>query len=286
MIERLRYIRLPTGDLTAAVAFSRNVLGLQNSGESEDNVRFRSNEHAYSLEFDQSGRTSAPVVGFEVRFEAQLDEVADALSQQGLTFSRLSSGACEAGLFAEGLCFQDHSGNLIELVVRPHNKGRRFFPSRDTGLTGLQRVALRSTHIVADTALWTQALGLRATDYVGGGVYLTMDDAHHRVALHPSPRNGLLSIGFGAEDLDAIMQNRYWLEEHQIRIVFGPGREPTSGAVTLAFEGPEGSVFTLGTEMRSLGSDWRPRQFAHEAASFCGWGSPNAIMELAGGQDR
>jgi len=51
--------------------------------------------------------------------------------------------------------FEDHSGNRIELVVRPLNSGWRYFPSRDAGVKGLSGVLLRTKDSDGDEALWT-----------------------------------------------------------------------------------------------------------------------------------
>src|SRR5438132_5229302 len=39
---------------------------------------------------------------------------------------------------------------------------------------------------------------------------------------------------------DDIMRSYYFLREQNVRIRFGPGRHPTSGAMFLYFEGPDG----------------------------------------------
>jgi 2,3-dihydroxy-p-cumate/2,3-dihydroxybenzoate 3,4-dioxygenase len=77
------------------------------------------------------------------------------------------------------------------------------------------------------------------------------------------------------------MQNNYFVQERQIKIVHGPGREPTSGQIFLRFAGPEGYVFSYGFGLRDIDSSHRPRQFTPEASSLCEWGSECAdITEL------
>jgi 2,3-dihydroxy-p-cumate/2,3-dihydroxybenzoate 3,4-dioxygenase len=73
--------------------------------------------------------------------------------------------------------------------------------------------------------------------------------------------------------MDAVMQNNYFVQERQIKIVQGPGREPTSGQIFLRFAGPEGTVFSYGYGLRDLDPHHRPRQFTLEASSLCEWGS-------------
>ena len=159
--------------------------------------------------------------------------------------------------------------------------GRRYFPSRDAGISGLQSVGLRSRSIKDDLKLWTTILGARVTDRVGEVTYLAIDQKHHRVALYPSDKAGLVYVGYGVESMDAVMQNKYFVQERQIKIVHGPGREPASGQIFLRFAGPEGYVFSYGYGLKDIDAGHRPRQFAAEASSLCEWGSECAdIAEL------
>jgi 2,3-dihydroxy-p-cumate/2,3-dihydroxybenzoate 3,4-dioxygenase len=81
-----------------------------------------------------------------------------------------------------------------------------------------------------------------------------------------------------------VMRAWYTLREKGVKIVFGPGRHPTSGAVFLYFEGPDGMVFEYSTGVRSIApeqeADHRPRQFPALPSSFCMWGSKPDIPEF------
>jgi 2,3-dihydroxy-p-cumate/2,3-dihydroxybenzoate 3,4-dioxygenase len=145
----------------------------------------------------------------------------------------------------------------------------------------LQSVGLRSRAIEDDLRLWTTILGAKITDRVGDVTYLGIDQKHHRVVLYPSDKSGLVYLSYGVESMDAVMQNNYFVQERQIKIVHGPGREPTSGQIFLRFAGPEGYVFSYGFGLRDIDSSHRARQFTAEASSLCEWGSECAdIAEL------
>jgi len=73
--------------------------------------------------------------------------------------------------------------------------------------------------------------------------------------------------------MDAVMQSNYFVQERQIKIVQGPGREPASGQIFLRFAGPEGYVFSYGYGLRDIEPSHRPRQFTADASSLCEWGS-------------
>ena len=80
------------------------------------------------------------------------------------------------------------------------------------------------------------------------------------------------------------MRAWYQLQARGVRIVFGPGRHPTSGAVFLYFEGPDGMVFEYSTGVRSIRPEdetsYQPRQFPRANSSFCMWGSVPDIAEF------
>jgi hypothetical protein len=88
------------------------------------------------------------------------------------------------------------SGNRIELVVRPLNSGWRYFPSRDAGITGLADVMLRSVDVEKDVSIWSGVLGAQVSDWAGDAAYLRFDDSHHRIALFPARRPGILCVEY------------------------------------------------------------------------------------------
>src|SRR5258705_140356 len=164
----------------------------------------------------------------------------------------------------------------VRLAVSEPSASARFM----SDIFGLQRVAdqdgeiaFRSTEHSRDLAFW-RALGAEVSDWVGDIAYLRIDGLHHRIALYPSNRNGLLYAAFEVEALDQIMQNSYFMQESQIKIVQGPGREPASRQMFLHVEGPDGMIFSYVNGMTQLDGKTRPaRQFPLAATSLCDWGS-------------
>ena len=131
--------------------------------------------------------------------------------------------------------------------------------------------------------MFWRALGAEVSDWVGDIAYLRIDGLHHRIALHPSKRNGLLYAAFEVEALDQIMQNSYFMQESQIKIVQGPGRQPASNQIFLHVEGPDGLIFSYVNGMAEL--DEKPRlarQFPLAPGSLCDWGSESKdVPELS-----
>ena len=182
------------------------------------------------------------------------------------------------------LSFTDLSGNRIDLVERPQHSGRRYFPSRDAGITGFSHVGLCSTDAPRDEAFWCGVLGARVSDRIGDAALLRIDPVHHKVALFPTTRAGVQHVNHQVASIDDVMRAWYQLRDKGVKIVFGPGRHPTSGAVFLYFEGPDGMVFEYSTGVRCIAPEdeasYRPRQFPSVPSSFCMWGSLPDIPEF------
>jgi 2,3-dihydroxy-p-cumate/2,3-dihydroxybenzoate 3,4-dioxygenase len=276
---QLCYVRLAVNQPQIAAAFATEILGLQHVPNELEPFVFRSDERYHTLCLADVTQRSA--IGIEIADEAELDRVANDLAAGGFSAREATTAECAKRFVRRALFVEDATGNTIDLVLRPAQSGRRYFPSRDAGVTGLQCVGLRSTAIKDDLRLWTAILGARVTDRVGEITYLGIDQKHHRVVLYPSDRAGLVYVSYGVESMDAVMQNNYFVQERQIKIVHGPGREPASGQIFLRFAGPEGCVFSYGYGLRDLDDRHRPRQFTLEASSLCEWGSEcSDIAEL------
>lgn len=122
------------------------------------------------------------------------------------------------------------------------------------------------------------------TDWAGDTAYLALDEAHHRVALYPSTRDGILGATWAVEGKDNIMTNWYFLQKAQAPIVAGPGRQPTSNAMFLTTRGPRGLLMSYAAETDAGAHIMQrgPRQFPATAASHCAWGSPTEQPEFLG----
>jgi 2,3-dihydroxy-p-cumate/2,3-dihydroxybenzoate 3,4-dioxygenase len=266
----LCYVRLAVQQPQPAAAFATDILGLQ-AVPDEQALLFRSDHRYHTLSLATNTTTSS--IGIEVADGAALDRVEQELQESGFSARRASREECKQRLVHCALIARDASGNEIDLVLRPAQSGRRYFPSRDAGVTGLQGIGLRCPALKDDLRFWTLILGMEVSDWVGDITYLRFDRKHHRIALYPSERPGILYVSYGVESLDAIMQSHYFVQERQIKILHGPGREPASGQIFLRFEGPEGHVFSYTHGLNDIEPNHHPRQFSAHSSSLCEWGS-------------
>jgi 2,3-dihydroxy-p-cumate/2,3-dihydroxybenzoate 3,4-dioxygenase len=280
-IDQLRYVRLGTRDLPAAVDFAERMLGLQLADRSDEAAYFRSDMRDHTLVFFL-GEPRERAVGFEIHGRAQFDAAIAELSQHGIEAAIGTEQECAARKVRALASFHDPGGNMIELILRPLHSGWRFFPPRDAGIVGLKGVALRSQNVPACEALWTTLFNGRVSDWVGEASFLRFDQAHHRLAYYPSAGSGILAIEFGVENVDLLMRSHYFLQSAQAKIVHGPGRRPVSNQMFLTFAGPDETLFSFVAEGDDITDETshRPRQFPRARSSFCAWGSESNVPEF------
>ena len=285
-LQDLCYVRLGTRNRAAAVRFGRDVLGLQLAREDAAASYLRSDEREHTLVYVE-GDPADHAAGFELGDATELQRAAAALSDGGFAPRRGSAGECDERRVADFIAFHDPSGNRIELVVKADERGSRFAPDVDVGLTGLSHIGLCTTAASRDERFWTRFCNARVSDRIGEAPLLRIDAVHHKVALFPAARSGVQHVNHQLAGIDDVMRAWYRLRKLGVRIVFGPGRHPTSNAVFVYFEGPDGMVYEYSSGVRLIAADeearYQPRQFPLTEESFCMWGAVPEIAEFASG---
>jgi 2,3-dihydroxy-p-cumate/2,3-dihydroxybenzoate 3,4-dioxygenase len=278
VLQRFAYSSLAVQDHLGFREFVGTALDLQDESGAQHGNRFPMAPYIQVLGTEDR---SADCVALELTDEQALAAIESRLAQRGIALQGLEQLELTRAGARKGAEFSDYSGNRVRLLVDPLQTGRAGKHGSKRWLAGLGGVGLRSTSIKRDLALWTEVLGARIRDRVGEVAYLAVDDAHHRVALYPSDRGGVLYTSFVVEDLDALMRNYYLLRENRIQVLQGPGKETTSGNVFIRFAAPGGHVFAL---VESAGIDWQQHQARSlplDPDSFCSLGcSLDAIPEM------
>lgn len=277
----IRYVRLGTPDLEGAVRYSKEIIGLEQTAREGHAVYLRGDGRDHNLVYFK-GDPSDHTTGLEVGSMTELDSAAAELEQAGHRVRAGTREECELRRVQAFINFQDPTGNSFDLVVRPFGSGRRYFPSRDAGITEFSHIGLRTTDAPRDEAFWTTHFNMRASDWIGDAALLTFDKVHHRVALFPAKSQGVQHVNFQVQSIDDVMRSYYYLTEKKVRIVFGPGRHATSTAIFLYYEGPDGMTYEYshGVKLIENPEQYRPRQFPFRDESLCVWGSKPDVKEF------
>jgi 2,3-dihydroxy-p-cumate/2,3-dihydroxybenzoate 3,4-dioxygenase len=286
----IRYVRIGTPNLDHAVEFATRIVGLQLVAREGKRAYFRSDvpnvrgdTRDYTLMYFE-GDPLDNVTGFDLRWPEDFDKVAAELEKVGHPVRIGTKDECEIRRVKQFLAFKDPTGNQIEVVVRPYHSGVRYHAPRDAGVTHFSHIGLRTTNAARDEAFWTRVCNARVSDWIGDAALLRIHTIHHSLALFPSNRPGVQHINHQVADIDDVMRSYYFLREQGVKIVFGPGRHPSSSAVFLYFEGPDKMVYEYSVGVKHIlpeqEATYRPRQFPFEPKSFCMWGALPDITEF------
>ncbi|MEK1838693.1 MAG: VOC family protein, partial [Pseudomonas sp.] len=126
-LHDIRYIRLGTANLDEARRYATQVLGLQVAREANGAVYFRSDSRDHTLCYYE-GDPQETTTAFEVRTAQDLEDAAVLLERHEFDVQHGSRADAEVRYVDDFIRFKDPSGNNIELVLRPHASGRRYFP--------------------------------------------------------------------------------------------------------------------------------------------------------------
>jgi len=282
-LHDIRYVRLGTADLEQARFYATKILGLELAREANGALYFRSDSRDHTLCYYE-GDPNEATAAFEVTTPQGMDHAAQVLEDNGYAVRHGTGEDIELRAVKDLIQFRDPSGNRIELVLGPHHSGVRHFPSRDAGSTGFSHIGLRTTDAKRDEAFWTTLCNAKVSDRIGDAALLRIDEVHHKIALFPSRHAGIQHINHQVESVDDIMRAWYFLRERGVKILFGPGRHPTSGAMFLYFEGPDGMTYEYSSGVRHISAEeennYHPRQFPAVPTSYCMWGSKPDIAEF------
>jgi 2,3-dihydroxy-p-cumate/2,3-dihydroxybenzoate 3,4-dioxygenase len=280
-LRDIRYVRIGTGDIDHSVKFATRMLGLEVADRDSGAAYLRSDDRDHTLVY-----LDAPVdqhtVGFELRTQEDLDAAAAELEAAGFAVKAGTASECDQRRVGAFVSFREPSGTTVDLVAKPWHSGRHYAPSRAAGITGFSHIGLYTQSAARDERFWTHTCNARVSDWIGDAPLLRIDAVHHRMALFPAKRSGVQHINHQVAGIDDVMRSYYLLRENGVHIRFGPGRHPTSGAMFLYFEGPDGMTYEFSTGVRMIDDEenHQPRKFPFKSTSFCAWGSKPDIPEF------
>lgn len=185
-LHDIRYVRLGTPDLASTARYATEVLGVEVARKTDKAVYLRSDSRDHTLVYFE-GDPRDHTVGFEMATAGEVDAAASALDNAGYAVQPGSQEECEQRCVDSFVRFIDPSGNRIELVHRPHHSGRRYFASRDAGITGFSHIGLRSTDPARDELFWTGLTNARVSDRIGKSPLLRIDAVHHKIVCFRLP---------------------------------------------------------------------------------------------------
>jgi 2,3-dihydroxy-p-cumate/2,3-dihydroxybenzoate 3,4-dioxygenase len=278
--KKLGYVELTVTDLDRAIAFYRDVVGLELVGKGpEGEYRFKCSEDHYAVALHRADKPGFKRGGWMLEEEAQFPMLEQRLKEHGVPYERLSVTECNArGLARAVRIVEPNIGATMEFYVAdPTVKPKPFTPT----LVKIQRlghVVWTTPHYDKAIAFFRDVLNFAESDSIGEGVTFFRafpNPYHHGIGIARGQRNQFHHLNFMVTEIDDVGRGLARFKVKNVPVVFGPGRHPASTSVFLYFLDPDGLTleYSYGMEeFPELGTR-TPRRLEPVPLNVDSWGS-------------
>jgi catechol 2,3-dioxygenase len=260
-MSKLEYVELRVKDIGEAVAFNKDLLGL-NEISRDGKVVFLG--AGLDQNFDVGlvpGGAGIANMALSVNNGEELAEFEDRIKAAGLGAKRRTNG--RPGV-VETVSTSTPNGIGVDIVVleKPRQYLHPAAPAsrrgRGIGPRDLDHVNLLAGDVPAVHAFFTEALGLLSSDLVypeGVGkpvaaAWMRVGEYHHDVAVMPSPPEQTLHhVAWTVDSYDHMKTAADLLAQDGITLEWGPGRHGIGGNLSMYFQVPGGNRYELCCEM-------------------------------------
>jgi len=289
-IRSLGYLRIEATDLAAWREYGLRVLGMvEGRGVNPDALYLRMDDFPARLVIVPGDRDRLAASGWETANAAELAATRDRLCANGIAFKEAPADVLADRRVDELICFEDPSGNLLEVfhgaalehrrVVSPH--GHRFV----TGEQGLGHVVLSCRDDEAALRFYRDVLGFRLRDSMrlppqlvgrpadGPPAWLRFfgcNPRHHSLAFLPMPTpSGIVHLMVEVENSDDVGLCLDRALRRKVPLSATLGRHVNDLMLSFYMKTPGGFDVEFGCEGRTVDDDsW----IARESTAVSLWG--------------
>jgi len=255
--KKIGYVALNVTDIARSHDFVTNIYGLDEAGvgaQGERYYRTGGDHHSVILHpgktagFKRAGWQLDGAIEVEKAFEhfSRLDWKPVWVGEE----ERVPLGLAQSKVFRvrepfTGCLFEYY--DRIEQTITP-------FSNRLAKIERLGHIGISVPDVLGGAAHFEQNLGFVVSDYVGKYAALMRVNGsplHHSMGLAFAPQKHFQHINCMVKDIDDIGRAIWRLKKHDVKVVFGPGRHPTSDSIFIYFHDPDGLTweYSFGMEL-------------------------------------
>ena len=286
-VTQLGYLGIGVSDPARWSRFATEVLGLEVNGTDADGSTFlRMDEYHPRFILQPGGDDDLAVVGWEVRDQAALNEIAARLRADGVEVTPATPQEARARCVVEYLKLKDPSGIPTEIYFGPLMTFEHPFKSPRplsgfvTGELGMGHIVIRVDDSTKSLRFYRDLLGLRISDFIdmrsrrgGDPISLTFmhcNPRHHSVAFGVIPATKrLMHFMLQCRQVDDVGSTYYLCQDQGVEISGTIGRHTNDHMVSFYLRTPSGFEVEYGWGARIVDdATWQVQR--HEAPSI--WG--------------
>jgi catechol 2,3-dioxygenase-like lactoylglutathione lyase family enzyme len=270
-VRRIDHVALRVDDVAEAAARWSIQFGLTIREADADRALLACDDEPYSLELLRGSDPGHDHTAFELRRSCELDDARAHLEARGVDVRLQADGS---------LLTFDHDENPIQLMPFREPANRLTAHTRPTStLPGdhprkLGHVNFLSPDLAAGISFYTEALGMRVTDYLGdAGVWFHVAGDHHVMALVEQPHAHFHHLAFDVVDIGQMRMALDHLARHGRWLGWGPARHGIGGNIASYVRIVEEACFVeLYADMEQLEPEHEPRRYPDDRFSSNTWG--------------
>jgi catechol 2,3-dioxygenase-like lactoylglutathione lyase family enzyme len=270
-LSRIDHVCLGVADLDEAEERWCAEFGLHRRERRGDLSRLVCDDEPCALELVGGEPPGLLHVAYELAAGCPLDEARGHLAAYGASVSDDGEG---------GLLTQDAEGNRIQLVPHREPPSRLVAHARPAGAAALGHprklghVNFLTADLEAQRRFYTEALGMRLTDWLGeGGVWFHINSDHHVMALIDKGQAHFHHLAFDVVDIGQMRLNLDHLGRHGRWLGWGPTRHGVGGNIAAYVRIVEEECFVeLYCDMEQLQPGHEPRHWPDDRFSSNTWG--------------
>jgi catechol 2,3-dioxygenase len=251
----LRSVDVAVPDLAAAIAFYRDVWGLDLAARTDDTAWLRgTGTDPHLLALHAGAAPAIRSMTFRATDDVDPDALCAAMVAKGATLIHALRDADEHG-GGRIAAVRDAQGRTIRLV----QGDTRVAPlaAADDRPERLAHVNFNSDDVGRDIRFYTDALGFMLTDRSKMMGFVRTNDDHHTIVIADAPVNTLNHIAFQMPTWEGVMRAAGRMVDHRFPIGWGPGRHGPGDNVFTYFVDPFGIVIEYTAEVLQVDDGYR-----------------------------
>jgi catechol 2,3-dioxygenase-like lactoylglutathione lyase family enzyme len=251
-VKQIGYATFETPDIGRAVDYFTQYLGLTEVQRDGRTVYLACPSDFHSVVLKEGAAPAVTRLALQLTPDADLDVFAAELKAKSIAVRRQTDAGPDA---PATLTVTDPSGLDIDLLAtrivtakRPHNDG--VVPRK------LGHTAFFTPDIQATVKFYTEILGFRVSDWIGDFfVFMRCNPDHHTVNFLSGPTRGLHHIAFELNDWNHIKQACDLLPDHNLDLIWGPGRHGPGHNIYTYHLNPDGFTIEMFTELDVMSNE-------------------------------
>jgi catechol-2,3-dioxygenase len=256
-VARLAHVGIRARELGKQAEFYTGRWGLDAIDESPSDLYLRAEgpDH-HVLTLHASDATGLDHFAFEVAHPDDIERAADILSNQGVEIVTPPTLDLEPGV-KKALRFKDPDGNMVELIAGV-DQVRDAYGPRDVKPQVLNHVVLNTRDRARLEQFYGGTLGFKLSDTLADFMTFWRCNANHHSLAFASARGdqvGMNHAAFEVKDWQELMRGVFFLGEHGVRRMWGPGRHLAGNNLFSYYFDPEGNVVEYTTEVEQITND-------------------------------